>query len=193
MKISKISIKKAKAQKDKSQSISPSSLSKEKVIQTKLNALFSIVCSNLLLRNPKINQATVQEFVRIFYPDLIGYLGRPNQDKNLKYEIYKRGKTWLLNHDVMVPESWGTTPTLTPKVLKGVGHKIRAKQIRSKSEEYKSVPIKKGTRKKISKEMDRILKKIEDTKKLGGDKPQKKLKLRIQIVSGGYPGLGKKR
>jgi len=193
MRISKKLIKKAKIDEDKFQSFQIFTPRKEKIIQSKLNGLLNTVRTLLTLRNPQINQSTVQEFVRIFYSDLIQHLGQPDQDKYLKSEIYKRGKSWLSNHGVMVPEFWGATLTLKPKVFKGVSKKTRIKQTRLKAKEYQSVPVNRGKRKKISKEMDKILKKIEENKSLRGDKPRKKLNERIQIVSGGLPGLGKRR
>lgn len=57
---------------------------------------------------------------------------------------------------------------------------------------FKSNPLNSKKKKKIHKEMDRVLKKIEESKALDGQKPRKKLKERIQMVSGGLPGLGKR-
>ena len=67
------------------------------------------------------------------------------------------------------------------------------KQKHLQAETFKSTPLNSKKKKKIHKEMDKILKKIEEIKTLEGDKPRKKLKERIRIVSGGLPGLGKRR
>lgn len=77
------------------------------------------------------------------------------------------------------------------KVRVSSAKKFKQKQLQSQA--FKSVPLNSKKKKKIHKEMDKILKKIEEIKTLEGDKPRKKLKERIHIVSGGLPGLGKRR
>jgi hypothetical protein len=170
-----------------------SAIRSEKIIQAKINGLINIVNTYFYPLSPKIDPIIIRDFVRIFYLDLIKYVGQPDQEKQLKLEIHNRGKIWLFNQGVRVPESWGVATVSGLKILKGVDSKIKSKKLRIKVAAFKSTPTNSGKRKKINKEMDKILKKIEETKALNGDQPRKKLNERIRIVSGGLPGLGKRR
>lgn len=132
----------------------------------------------------------IRNFIEIFYTDLVKCMGQINQREMLKHVIYKVGLGWLGARGILIPKAWGIS---SESQFVRVAN-IRKKALLSvKAGEFKSAPLNSGKRKKINKEMDRILKKIEENKVTQGDKPRKKLKERIHVVSGGLPGLGKRR